>query len=192
MIKLIIQYITIGKLIKRAFIQKLMIFRKKYLLLKHFTSLTCAVLGSVMESCLSVLHWACRTCSHWAHRGNIPPLKRVRAEETFTDTSSRRKMHRIAWNMRRSLSTTRGIHSPVTGENWPEACLLNTATWEWAKTSREHLPTYLPTVLTHCPAQLEDGREVDCSDRRHDTRSHSPSGQTAGLTALRGTLASHY
>ena len=124
-----------------------MIFRKKYLLLKHFTSLTCAVLGSVMESCLSVLHWACRTCSHWAHRGNIPPLKRVRAEETFTDTSSRRKMHRITWNMRRSLSTTRGIHSPVTGENWPEACLLNTATWEWAKTSREHLPTYLPTYL---------------------------------------------
>ena len=124
-----------------------MIFRKKYLLLKHFTSLTCAVLGSVMESCLSVLHWACRTCSHWAHRGNIPPLKRVRAEETFTDTSSRRKMHRIAWNMRRSLSTTRGIHSPVTGENWPEACLLNTATWEWAKTSREHLPTYASDSL---------------------------------------------
>lgn len=56
MIKLIIQYITIGKLIRRAFIQKLMIFRKKYLLLNHFTSLTCAVLGSVMESCLSVLH----------------------------------------------------------------------------------------------------------------------------------------
>lgn len=31
-----------------------------------------------------------------AHRGNIPPPERVRAEETYTDTSSRREMHRIA------------------------------------------------------------------------------------------------
>lgn len=50
------EHVIIGKLIKRAFIQKLMIFSKKYLLLNHFTSLSCAVLGSVMEGCVSVLH----------------------------------------------------------------------------------------------------------------------------------------